>query len=127
MTRFAASLLAALLATAGLPPCFAMDMDMATTPSSHCEGMPVPAADPAPDPAPAPVPTSAEDCCEIGEAPDQRAPLDRPALVGGESPLVPLGAALSHAEPPTFISPFVDVGSPPTPVRRHLLLTVLLI
>jgi len=124
MTRFAASLLVALLATAGLPPCFAMDMDMATTPSSHCDGMP---ETPAPDSTPAPMPVPAEACCDIGEAPDQRAPVDRPALVGGESPLVPLGAALSHAEPPTFISKFVDVGSPPTPVRRHLLLTVLLI
>jgi hypothetical protein len=124
MIRFAASLLVALLATAGLPPCFAMDMDMATTSSSHCDGMP---AAPAPDPAPAPMPGPAEDCCDIGDLPDQRRPGDKPILVADGSPLVPVGAALSDAEPPAFVSPFVDVGSPPTSVRRHLLLTVLLI
>jgi hypothetical protein len=122
MTRLVAPLLVALLAAAGVTPCVAMDMDMATTPSSHCDEM-TPAADPKPMSVPAP----SVACCDIGDVPDTRTPVERPGVVAGESPLMPVGPALMPLSRPVPAGCFLDAGPPPTPIRRHLLLTVLLI
>jgi hypothetical protein len=122
MTRLVAPLLIALLAAAGVTPCMAMDMDMATKPSSHCDEMPS-AADPMPNPAPGPL----EGCCDIGDVPDTRTPVDRPAVVAGESPLTPVGLALIPLPRQVSSRWVLDAGPPPTPLRRHLLLSVLLI
>jgi hypothetical protein len=131
--RFLAIALALVVWTAGLPPCFAMDMDMSADMSAMaghdcCEGEICPYAldDGASRPGSTPMP--AADCCVLGSTPDPR-PAAARVVISIEKllPVTTVAARLWRA-PVEHPARGSDGGPPPSArVARHLLLSVFLI